>query len=625
MINKKQVLAALAVMCMTFTSVNASNLVQMDIKKAADNEVDVTFYTTEASGSPRVTRKSDNKYVILMPNVAGQNAGQPDLSAVKDIITNVDIKNIDDGIGGYTKVTFITTKPLNITTNVQKANPITQEEKAAKEIIAQIKTHPQQTTPTQENVKKEVAKTIVTSSVAPATPKPKQVPAKPLNLKNSPNKIVTMAPPKIDTKLGEKFTEIFDEKMESVEKIAPVVETVAEEPKVDIQEIEKIEKISQSTKNSSKHKNNSGWTFVVLPLLGLYLLARMARNSIQKSIALKASFKENLAEQPITQGTYEDIINAREINWQERYKRFVQESNGQVKNRKYSFITTPDPITEIDKKRLELENTLSITPSIYEQPEISISEEVVEDVISEDSYIQEDLGEIKLKAFAKPTLLHTSNRNKVKKSLPRTHKVTEGKFIKLQQTPLNASSRRFRNANLRVSDLINTSSQYLQEGNRDFEMMEREQNYIMSSIDEYFALLDKEQTRNMSNPNKGLSNRVAASLAQVKPSMSMQKPAQPKHISNPIAQKRENKMNGLIVKSGYDIDENRGFYVVNLDGVSALVGRVGEEIFVLKKFDSNVDSLQVRHDSESVYMVKAGDFKSLVDVDETKMGVLIEL
>ncbi|MBE7709048.1 MAG: hypothetical protein E7Z93_01225 [Cyanobacteria bacterium SIG32] len=628
MLNKKNLLAALAVMCVTFTSVNAADLVQMDINKTTDNEVDVTFHTTEVSSTPMVTRKSDNKYVILMPNVAGQNAGKPDLSAVKDIITNIDIKNVDDGIGGYTKVTFITTKPLNIKTSVKKAAPITQEEKAAKEIIAQVKTHPAQVTPKTEEVKKEVVKTTVKASVAPATPKPKQVPAKPINLKNSPNKIVDIAPPKLDTKAGEKFTEIYDEKMELIEKVAPVVETVAEEEKFDINEVDKIEKISKSAEKSPK-KGKSGWTLVVLPLIGLYLLAKMARNSVQKSIALKASFKENLAEQPITQGTYEDIINARELNWQERYKKFVEETNGEVKKHKYSFITTPesesDPLTEIDKKRLELENTLSKMPAIYEQPEIDISDAPVNDVIIDEDFIQEDFKEIKLKSFAKSPSLQTSNRNKVKKALPRTHKVTEGKFIKLQQTPLNASSRRFRNAPLRVADLINTSSQYLQEGNRNFEMMEKEQNYIMSSIDEYFALLDKEQSRNMSNPNRNLSSKVAASLAQVKPSMGMSRPTQPKHISNPIASQKDNKMNGLIVKAGHEIDGNKGFYVVNLDGVSALVGRIDEEIFILKKFNSNVDSLQVRHDNENVYMVKAGGFKSLVDVSETQMGVLIEL
>ena len=203
-------------------------------------------------------------------------------------------------------------------------------------------------------------------------------------------------------------------------------------------------------------------------------------------------------------------------------------------------------------------------------------------------------------------------------------RMKEGKFVKLENNALNATKRRFSNANLNVSDLIKTGSQYIPEGSQDINMIENEQNYIMSSLDEYFALLDKEQTKNVTRPDNDLSKRVAASLAQVKPSMKMRK-THSNVSSNPIEKKNEDYLSGLIVKSGYNIDENRGFYLVSLDGVTALVGRVKEEIFVLKKFDENVDRLQVRLDSENVYMVKAGDFKSLVDVDEEKMGVLIEL
>ena len=54
--------------------------------------------------------------------------------------------------------------------------------------------------------------------------------------------------------------------------------------------------------------------------------------------------------------------------------------------------------------------------------------------------------------------------------------------------------------------------------------------------------------------------------------------------------------------------------------------RVGEEVYVLKKFDKNIDKpLQVRKDNPNVYMVKADDFKSLVEVGKDNMGVLIEL
>ena len=52
--------------------------------------------------------------------------------------------------------------------------------------------------------------------------------------------------------------------------------------------------------------------------------------------------------------------------------------------------------------------------------------------------------------------------------------------------------------------------------------------------------------------------------------------------------------------------------------------RIGEEVFVLKKFDDLANKrLQVRHDKDDIYMVRTDDFKSLVDANN--MGVLIEL
>ena len=67
-------------------------------------------------------------------------------------------------------------------------------------------------------------------------------------------------------------------------------------------------------------------------------------------------------------------------------------------------------------------------------------------------------------------------------------------------------------------------------------------------------------------------------------------------------------------------------YVVNIDGVSALVGRVKDSIFILKKFDHVVDKpIQVRLDDNNVYIVRVGKFKCLVAVSKEKMGTLIEI
>ena len=158
---------------------------------------------------------------------------------------------------------------------------------------------------------------------------------------------------------------------------------------------------------------------------------------------------------------------------------------------------------------------------------------------------------------------------------------------------LHSNPRSFADANLKITDVDKKRIKY------------EPKEYIMSSVDEYFSILDKEH------------QKISAPVAKVS-------------ASNPIAKHRnENKssyLKGLIVKSGFNIDDSKGFYLVNQDGQNALIGKVNDEVFVLKKFDKNVTSpIQVRHDKDNVYMVKAGEFKSLVEVNDSKMGVLIEL
>ena len=84
--------------------------------------------------------------------------------------------------------------------------------------------------------------------------------------------------------------------------------------------------------------------------------------------------------------------------------------------------------------------------------------------------------------------------------------------------------------------------------------------------------------------------------------------------------------NGLAVKSGYNIDSERGFYIATIDGVSALVGKIRDDIIMLKKFDKIMNKpLQVRKNGENGYIVRVGDYKCLVEVNNDKMGTLIEI
>ena len=91
-------------------------------------------------------------------------------------------------------------------------------------------------------------------------------------------------------------------------------------------------------------------------------------------------------------------------------------------------------------------------------------------------------------------------------------------------------------------------------------------------------------------------------------------------------QKDDSFLKGTVVKSGFKISPDKGFYLINKDGKNSLIGKVNDKVTVIKNFDNNVTTpIQVRHDNNNVYMVKAGGYKSLVEVDDDKMGVLIEL
>jgi hypothetical protein len=266
-------------------------------------------------------------------------------------------------------------------------------------------------------------------------------------------------------------------------------------------------------------------------------------------------------------------------------KSAVPVSRGENKGN-YMFIKRPNiapkrPQNEKLEKLEKLENLERLEKLVAQSDFDEIQPEIVE---SEDNSIART---IKFKAFDRRTKsLNMTSRDK---SRFRKYEVEiplhEQKNIELGDSMLHSNPRSFANANLKISDVDKNRIKY------------EPKDYIMSSVDEYFSILDKEQTK-IVEPAKTEQPVVSA--------------------SNPIArQRKENKssyLKGLIVKSGFNIDDSKGFYLVNKDGQNALVGKVNEEVFVLKRFDKN-----------NVYMVKAGDFKSLVEVNNDKMGVLIEL
>ena len=753
MIKNSEKFGLILLLCLSLTNFTGrpafadNTLSQVDIKRNSSDGLEFTLYTSSPyADNVVVTKKSDNKYVILMPNVNSASGSKPDFSSVKDMVSDVDVRAVNDGTGGYTKVTVITNRPVDIKTNTAKSMPATEGEREYRALIAQKRTPVQQHAVSQpassapakqstgfklpEIQPTKTAADIVSTAVAAAKPQTKTQP-KEQAAQQTTSKIVSKPAAKPAVEKKQVSTKIANAQPVKDSNIKPVsaqkTETapiqaqpaktsaatpvttdnlnninnsVSDKP-VQTQQTEqtKLQNTQETTNTETKtiaagtpavselmHKISAKLpknlpvtlTMILVPLICLMALFNLIRNSLLRSQVLKASFLQNLANGKKPVQNYDNIINNENLSWQEKYQQYMDVSGEKAETsakaaedaqEKYTFITKakqqqpahetiqkpsindgntikskPAPRAAqskyVKESRLErLERMLHSSPDrektqiendIIETEKLTPAElttdtipEAASPLAAEDNTIHENMKSVKFKAFEEKVALEETHRNKkIKHRKVQIELPKEGPHVNLGYSQLHTNPRLFKNANLSVSDLIATSNKLL---NIKPEFKEDKNDYDVISVDEYFNIIDDDKSKVTSS----LSDIVANSLANMKTnSINTAKPKT--NITNPITKtKNETKadyLSGLIVKSGFNIDANRGFYLVSLDGKSAIVGRIGEEVFVLKKFDRNINQpLQVRMDNPNVYMVKADNFKSLVEVGKDNMGVLIEL
>lgn len=628
-----------------------NNLVQLDLKKSSNNSVNVTLFTSNGyNDNVMVRKKSDNKYVILIPKVQSSGYSASNLNGVRDLVSNVDVKTVNDTNGGYTKVTLITTKPLDIKTSAQKSSPVTEEQKEYKTLIAQanaVKNNiGKQETPQQKHAQKteitvNKAATSVTQKANKTTTQTnsaKQIEKQ----KNAPKIKLTEVNPQAKkekqdrqirrAQLAELIQEVKQEKIAehipdktvapTVPAPAPVVNNVPVQEVKDIKEMPKVEQPKKTSILSKiKHKAKKGLKPVgitLASLFGLIFISRLIRAIAATTKEVKASFVEQLAQNHSSSESfkYNNITDDDELSWQEKYKRYLDASAKPVPRAgnkgNYTFIKTPaEPVRKLNRKRNDLEKMVT---EIAKSHTNEIQPEIVE-VQNEDDAIQKA---IKFKAFdSHRATLDTTSRDKIRSRFKKYENelpLHEQKNVELGKSILHSNPRKLKGANLDVADVDKNRIKY------------DPSDYIMSSVDEYLSILDKESEKAPQQVSIEQTPVLPAVKAIDKTEIRPIAKSQTNPITKQHSETKASYLNGLIVKSGYNIDNNKGFYIVNVDGKSALIGKVNDEVFVLKRFDSNVTNpIQVRHDNANVYMVKAGGFKSLVEVTNDKMGVLIEL
>ena len=640
---------------------DSSDLLRMDVKKASsDDTVDVTFYTTGAPTNTVVTRKSNNTYVVLLPNVTGNQSIVPSLGGVKDLVSNVSVKNIDDGIGGYTKVTFNTTKPVKIQTATKRTAPLTKAQQDYKNLIAQnSKFDPDKK---MENFKKASNATTQTktNAVKPAVSTTKTSDAKTAQTQKSASKTVAaqttiaLKPVAVSTKItpvvkqadtktaAKQETIVKNEKIQPKNEIAEVKNT---KPAVASKEVKpsfelknppaesKNAKVNNSKKVQKHVKTKTHKNLPIIPIagalsvIGIFLLGALM-NIIAKAIKNNTKLKEYLENynselEKANTENYQQIMDNDNLSWQEKYKLYSEAKDSVNNSSQPSYVTNMEGtkgviMDDMAARVSQMEHALSQTPSMTEFKTPN------KGVHSEDEAIMKKMSGLHLKSFAKNINLKETSRQQLANDENKTvtEPLKEGPLVKLKNSGLTMAQRNIGGHGFSISDLVRTGRRFLPKNDVTEEMNQVREQYIVSSMEEYLDILDKENAAasNETNVTEEITNMIPKrSRAEM---MSVTNPMQKISLHN----KAKSSDLNISIKSKYDIDHNKSIMMVESDGISSIIGKIGENVYVLKKFDKVINKpLQVRLDYGDVYIVKAGNFKCLVDVAEDKMGTLLEI
>ena len=746
-VNKKSlIISALAAMLTITGSVSYaanSDLLKMDIHKTeAADTVNVVFYTTGDKTNTVVTRKGNDKYVVLLPNVSGNSSVVPNLGGVKDYITDVDVKNINDGIGGYTKVTFTTTKPVNIQTFVKKTLPLTKAQLEYKDLLAknntkqviqtkpaeqtkqtaqttQTKTAAQQKASTQPKTVSEVVRSVATNPIfqKPAsktkikiTPNTTQntntlkqqkvvqpqkvqiVQTKPVEPKITQVKPVQTQKPAEENILAQQTPILPQEKPQQTVQDLDLTQDFALSNETKALENQASKEVPEKTvvqpktatntqvKKTVKSKVNEAKSFAIGNLknlskkkkIGLGLLAIMmiifgllpkASKKKQESETIYNQFAASSAT--VNNEQYQDIIDNTELNWQEKYKLVSEQAKQKEQQNSYvskipvktvnsALANSVSDIqnnagktirvdygADIDSRGLlssnfgyrthgiqmkasnremyqkeRLQDTISQMG--HSMGDYSVYEENSNDVISVDRSIMKHFEDVRQQVSKTQRVLKMSDRHSLKNKKSSFGNSIKSDVIKqsgklgLKKTKLTKQRKNSGITSLHPDKMVTLKN--------EAEYMEND--YSQASLKEYLTLLDMEEK--IKSQAKPASQKQEKVVYEVEKTTRATNPFN--KVSMPKTLETVNSMKNMSIKSKYSIDKNKELCLVDMGGKSAIIGKINDDIRVLKKFDKEINvPLQVRHDDNNVYMVKAGKYKSLVDMNDSKMELLLEI
>lgn len=586
---------------------SGNSILSTTVRQTASNGLNITFFTKgENSEAPIVKDKGNNQYVILLPNLTDATGKQPDFRTASELVSDVHVKTINEGAVTYTKVTVTTKRPVSVKAETRRTSQSVSELSGVNDIVSKVNLINQDI---------QASKNIQTVNVAqksPALPKMNSV-QDILNNKNlisaqkaepvKPAVTITPAPKaesiaahvpantkviKNDTKKlqNENIKNIRQEAVKNIDTVEKNIKNAVadnilvneEEPEVALpplnNEAETVKEIVPPKKGMNLGKIISSPIMLVSLflfgglLLALFLISKV-KSALTDSEDINNSFIERMNTAiPSNKKDFSELAQNQNLNWQEKYASFKEGKAKEQQQELNAHIgAEPDEDLDIVEDYVEPEpEEVEIVPLMKNTPNPFAS--AYQNVHSSGDVIAHSMKRgVGLTSFEEERTLTQTRRNTGLKH----------RFKSFDTNPL--------------------------------EGLTRNMNALMDTV------VQMEQEK-------------PAVSAPVQPPIESAAPAPEirANSTSPIQRAQAPAKKKMKIKESRAIDENRGFYLVDMDDKLALMGRINDKFTVLKKFDDKEKkTLQVRRDKDNLYMVRTDGFKALVDVDGSKMGVLAEL
>ncbi len=614
----------------------AVSILNTGVRQTAADGLDFTFYTKgESSESPIVKDKGGNQYVILLPNLVDSSGRQPDLRAVSDIVSDINVKTINEGAVTYTKVSVTTKKPVKINVHTRKTSQsaselsgvndiiskvslINQDIQSSKSVQAQAEVGVVQTLPKLTSVQDILDNKNSIGTVKPAVDVKKEqqkISSAPAVVKvSAPSNTVAAHVPsntktiKADTKKLQNEN-IKNVRQEAVKKIDTIEKNIKSsiENNVSVNDDESIfdvavnenEVVEEQSPVEFADVSEKGFDlskmlaspfalvlfFGLIGLIVLMFIVNKMRLVLDDSQEIGSSFVQrmNSVVPSRLKKDYTKLAQNPNLTWQEKYNSFKDGKIQEQKELVNSYVGA-DVDEDLDLDAEEYSEVSDIIPEENNEslPDITESsnlfaarvEMLSNDNVADDGDVISGTMKRAFRGFADDGSISRVKRNT---GLNNRFKSFESSSVKGLQRNMDA-----------LLDAV-------------IQMDEEKPVRMVSQVGDE-EIIETEAIATSKNINV-----ATLPVQKVQPPVVKQRPK-------------------LKIKESRAIDDARGFYLVDMEDKLALMGRINDKFTVLKKFDDKEKrTLQVRRDKDNLYMVRTDGFKMLVDVEQDKMGVLAEL